>query len=129
MNVCPNCHTETGTLAPGEEPTGYSCAELDREINGNGRISCRNAPATIKRNQAAELLRTIAVRASQALAKSEPAGNRSEALASQILGLLALHGIQPARQCEGEAHSNPYVDNCPQCAPHWEWIAPKVRIP
>ena len=21
--------------------------------------------------------------------------------------------------CNGEAHSNPYIDNCGMCAPHW----------
>lgn len=23
------------------------------------------------------------------------------------------------RACEGEAHSNPYIDNCMVCAPRW----------
>lgn len=35
---------------------------------------------------------------------------------------------QPARkgyrlvECDGEAHSNPHIDNCLRCAPRWGWI-------
>ena len=25
--------------------------------------------------------------------------------------------------CTGEAHSNPYIDNCGVCMPQWGWIA------
>lgn len=24
--------------------------------------------------------------------------------------------------CHGEAHSNPFIDNCGVCAPRWEWV-------
>jgi hypothetical protein len=24
--------------------------------------------------------------------------------------------------CDGEAHSNPHIDNCGHCAPRWGWI-------
>lgn len=30
-----------------------------------------------------------------------------------------------AVQCDGEAHSNPHIDNCGVCAPMWGWIAVK----
>ncbi len=33
-------------------------------------------------------------------------------------------GIAPLVKCEGEAHSNAYIDNCMQCAPRWGWIDP-----
>ena len=38
--------------------------------------------------------------------------------------------IPAAQACSGDAHSNPNIDNCGQCAPHWGWIVPsdvKVR--
>jgi len=25
-------------------------------------------------------------------------------------------------QCDGEAHDNPHIDNCMQCAPRWGWV-------
>lgn len=25
-------------------------------------------------------------------------------------------------ECDGEAHSNPFIDNCATCAPRWGWI-------
>ncbi len=25
-------------------------------------------------------------------------------------------------ECDGEAHSNPYIDHCLRCAPRWGWI-------
>jgi hypothetical protein len=32
-------------------------------------------------------------------------------------------------KCKGEAHSNPYIDNCGVCMPYWETypICPKCR--
>lgn len=24
--------------------------------------------------------------------------------------------------CTGEAHTNPYIDHCEQCAPRWGWM-------
>lgn len=25
------------------------------------------------------------------------------------------------RECDGEAHKNPFIDNCWTCAPNWGW--------
>ena len=31
--------------------------------------------------------------------------------------------------CDGEAHENPHIDNCSQCAPRWGWVmAPVCRV-
>jgi hypothetical protein len=30
--------------------------------------------------------------------------------------------------CTGEAHGNPYIDNCMMCAPHWGWVEVPVRF-
>jgi len=32
------------------------------------------------------------------------------------------HGIEPLQPCNGEAHSNPHIDNCGTCAPRWGWL-------
>ena len=29
------------------------------------------------------------------------------------------YGVAPLEKCHGEAHSNPYIDNCGVCAPRW----------
>ncbi len=29
--------------------------------------------------------------------------------------------------CDGEAHSNAYIDNCTRCAPRWGWIEVPVQ--
>lgn len=30
--------------------------------------------------------------------------------------------------CDGEAHSNPHIDNCARCAPRWGWIGKREPI-
>ncbi len=37
-------------------------------------------------------------------------------------------GIEPLRKCSGEAHSNPFIDNCPQCAPRWGVVGARVNV-
>lgn len=27
--------------------------------------------------------------------------------------------------CDGEAHTNPHIDNCLRCAPRWGWVETK----
>jgi hypothetical protein len=40
--------------------------------------------------------------------------------------------VKPARagytlvRCTGEAHNNPHIDNCGQCAPRWGWREVKL---
>lgn len=79
----------------------------------------RKAPNTLKRSDAARLLTEILIAAARDESK----------LSTRILTLCSCAGLTLPRKCEGEAHSNPHIDNCHQCAPHWEWIAPEIRIP
>lgn len=37
-------------------------------------------------------------------------------------------GIEPITKCNGEAHSNPFIDNCMCCAPRWGFSGPKVIV-
>lgn len=42
------------------------------------------------------------------------------ASAAQVESMLrTVYRIDPLQKCTGEAHSNPYVDNCGACAPRW----------
>lgn len=34
------------------------------------------------------------------------------------------YGIEPLVACEGEAHGNPFIDNCTLCMPQWGWRDP-----
>ena len=36
--------------------------------------------------------------------------------------------IPPLTRCDGEAHTNPHIDNCEVCAPRWGWIGERVRV-
>jgi hypothetical protein len=42
--------------------------------------------------------------------------------------MMSLLTTKPARRgyrlvpCTGEAHGNPFIDNCGQCAPRWGWV-------
>jgi len=36
--------------------------------------------------------------------------------------------ITPLEQCEGEAHSNAFIDNCMCCAPRWGLLGPFIKI-
>ena len=37
-------------------------------------------------------------------------------------------GIVPLQHCDGEAHSNAYIDNCMVCAPRWGFIGDIIKI-
>jgi hypothetical protein len=37
-------------------------------------------------------------------------------------------GLPPLGVCRGEAHENPYIDNCMCCAPRWGLVGKKVAI-
>lgn len=37
-------------------------------------------------------------------------------------------GIVPLVICDGEAHTNPLIDNCLQCIPRWGFLGDKIEI-
>jgi hypothetical protein len=49
--------------------------------------------------------------------------------AEQIESVLKLvYGIAPIYKCLGEAHSNPFIDNCGSCMPRWGWSGPRIIV-
>lgn len=36
--------------------------------------------------------------------------------------------LEPLQPCTGEAHNNPYIDNCGVCAPRWGWAGEKEDV-
>jgi hypothetical protein len=42
--------------------------------------------------------------------------------------LMDRYGIPPLKPCTGEAHSNPFIDNCMCCAPRWGWQGEEVKV-
>lgn len=37
-------------------------------------------------------------------------------------------GIEPLKNCDGEAHSNAMIDDCHACAPRWGLIGTYIKI-
>lgn len=48
-------------------------------------------------------------------------GNRLRTIASS-------HSLDIPRKCNGEAHSNPHIDNCGVCMPHWGWVQKETKV-
>jgi hypothetical protein len=49
------------------------------------------------------------------------------ALARKVSGILRAHFTVAERPCNGEAHSNPFIDHCMVCTPRWgtvEYLTP-----
>jgi len=42
--------------------------------------------------------------------------------------LLSDRGLTIPRPCNGDAHSNPYIDNCGVCMPNWGWIGSVTKV-
>lgn len=36
--------------------------------------------------------------------------------------------VEPLEPCQGEAHSNPFIDNCHRCAPRWGFVGKAVKV-
>lgn len=78
----------------------------------------------IKRKDAVELIEYVA----QLLGRSEESRVEPVEALEHIKRKLQTLGVQPAKPCMGDAHSNPYIDNCAVCAPNWGWIQAKVKV-
>lgn len=79
----------------------------------------------MKRKDAAFLISEIALIVGQA--KVDGTFSLETAL-KKIEVELKKHGVKPSRKCNGEAHSNPHIDNCGACMPHWEWVNDEVKV-
>lgn len=57
----------------------------------------------------------------------DPRADRDFMLA-RLTSYVELSGLQVPRRCDGEAHSNAFIDHCPVCSPHWGVIHRDVRV-
>ncbi len=48
--------------------------------------------------------------------------------ATELGDMLAQFGIPPLEVCNGEAHSNAFIDNCMVCAPRWGFVGKAVKV-
>lgn len=53
--------------------------------------------------------------------------DRGDILA-QLFDLVNRFDLQVPHPCSGEAHSNPYIDNCGVCMPHWGSVHRDVKV-
>lgn len=79
----------------------------------------------IKRRDAAQLLMDIAKLVGRAKVDRHLT---HDATLQQIEERLMAHGIELPQPCPGEAHSNPYIDNCSVCMPDWGWVGKEVKV-
>jgi len=78
--------------------------------------------AKMSRKQAAALIERIRI-----IVAENAAANRL--LAPELFEVvLSAAGVAPLKRCDGEAHGNPHIDNCGQCAPRWGWLGEAVTI-
>lgn len=85
-----------------------------------------NKKAELTRKQAAKLLEDIA----QIVTADDPREYEDQGwgeLARRVADKLREAGVN-AKRCTGEAHKNPHIDNCMQCAPHWGTVVTEVKI-
>ena len=79
----------------------------------------------MRRKQATALIDEIRTLAAEAQRVAEvPAGQVHTGLLANLVELLEHRGLKPLEPCGGEAHSNPFIDNCMRCAPRWGWVGP-----
>ena len=76
----------------------------------------------IKRSLAASLLTSINTTLYRA--------KSPEDFQERVRDILRAEGIEEARACNGEAHSNPHIDNCSVClrGPGWGVVGPVVKV-
>lgn len=81
----------------------------------------RSDDIPMKRGEAAELLDLIRTE----LARRTPPEKIEQMLAVPFGPRTAIPALRP---CNGDAHSEPNIDNCGVCAPRWGWVGPRVRV-
>lgn len=93
----------------------------------------RSKPRTsITRTEAARLLDAIRVAMATAWCQPGESDDTDAADAARfratVTSELAKLGIVPLVRCDGDAHSNPHIDHCGQCAPRWGWTGERIKI-
>lgn len=75
----------------------------------------------MRRKQATELIDDVRCLVAQALA--HPQHDRELArLLRAFCAQFERYHLPALTPCEGEAHSNAFIDNCMRCAPRWGWV-------
>jgi|SRR5579884_809895 len=49
-------------------------------------------------------------------------------IANRLRTIASSHGLEVPTKCNGEAHSNAFIDNCGVCMPNWGIVAKQVHI-
>ena len=75
----------------------------------------------MKRSQAADLIDAV-----RRLAAADAGGMFD--LGKDLRSLLAQYDLPPLVVCSGEAHSNPHIRWCMQCAPRWGYVGAKEPV-
>ena len=47
---------------------------------------------------------------------------------NELERVLGMYGIEVPRKCNGDAHSNPYIDHCGVCMPNWGIIETEIKV-
>lgn len=48
--------------------------------------------------------------------------------ATELGDMLAQFNVAPLEVCDGEAHSNAFIDNCGRCMPRWGFVGKAVKV-
>jgi len=90
-------------------------------------MSRRSYPVqSITRREAAEIINALLDIIGDA--SSEGTTLTVSDINSTLTSLARRHGLMIPRKCLGEAHSNPFIDSCCVCMPHWGVVRRDVVV-
>ena len=81
----------------------------------------------IKRKEAAQFIDKVLLLVAQ-IEEGESRAKRPEDVANLLRTFASEHSLEVPRKCNGEAHSNPHIDNCGVCMPHWGWVQKETKV-
>ena len=79
----------------------------------------------IKRKDAAALIDRLLQEVADEI---HGAGQPPSKWAEDFQVIFKAYGLTIPRPCTGEAHSNPYIDNCGVCMPRWGWVGGETKV-
>lgn len=81
----------------------------------------------IKRKDAARFIDSVLMLVAQ-LEEGAHSKEKPDQIANRLRTLASEHGLDVPRVCNGEAHSNPHIDNCGVCMPNWGWVSKETKV-
>jgi len=81
----------------------------------------------LKRSAAASFIQEVLLIVAK-VEEGEIRASRPIDVANRIRTVAASHGLEVPQKCNGEAHSNPHIDNCSVCCPNWGWRESEVKV-